>query len=70
MGGLSGCQSPGEIKRREVELGSHRWVDCLAVRTQERLRGGRWRWAPIAGWIVLLSKPRRDQEQGDGAGLS
>ena len=23
-------------------------------RTQERSRGGRWSWAPIAGWIVLL----------------
>ena len=24
-------RSPGEIKRREVELGSHRWVDCIAL---------------------------------------
>ena len=25
----SELQTPGEIKRREVELGSHKWVDCL-----------------------------------------
>ena len=25
----SELQSPGEIKRREVELGSRSWVDCL-----------------------------------------
>ena len=24
-------QNPGEIKSREVELGSHSWVDCLAA---------------------------------------
>ena len=46
-----------------MELGSHRWVDCLAVRTQERSRGGRWSWAHIDGWIVLLSEPRRDQKR-------
>ena len=25
------CQSPGEIKSREVELGSHSWMDCLVA---------------------------------------
>ena len=24
-------KSPGEIKRREVELGLHSWIDCLAA---------------------------------------
>ena len=52
-----------------MELGSHSWMDCLAVRAQERSRGGRWSWVPIAGWIVLLSEPRRDQEEGGGAGF-
>ena len=55
-------QSPGEIKSREVELGFHSRMDCLivelsmksALRSQERSRAGRWSWAFIAGWIVLL----------------
>ena len=63
---------PGEIKRREVELGSQSWMDCLVGdRSQERSRGGRWSWALIAGWIVLLlTDPREDEEEGGGAGLS
>ena len=27
----SELQTPGEIKRREVELGSHSWVDCVVA---------------------------------------
>ena len=38
-----------------MALGSHSWMDCLAAdRVQERTRGGRWSWALIAGWTVLL----------------
>ena len=41
------------------------------ARAQERSRGGRWSWSLIAGRIVLLlAEPRRDQEEGGGAGLS
>ena len=40
-------------------------------RAQERSRGGRWSWVLIDGWtVLLLTEPRRDQEQGGGAGLS
>ena len=54
-----------------MELGYHSWMDCLAAdRAQVRSKAGRWSWAIIAGWIVLLSEPRRDQEEGGGAGLS
>ena len=53
-GGELDCQeSPGEIKSREVS-----WT---VKRVQARSRGGRW-----AG---LSREPRRDQEQGGGAGL-
>ena len=56
------AQSPGAIKSKEVELGSHSRMDCLvvelsmksALRAQERSRAGRWSWAVMVGWIVLL----------------
>ena len=55
-----------------MELGSHSWMDRLtADRVQEKSRGGRWSWALIAGWtVLLLTQSRRDQEQGGGVGLS
>ena len=61
-----------EIKRKEMELNSYSWMGCLAVnRTQERSRAGRWNWSLTAGWIVLLlTEPRRDQEQGERDELS
>ena len=49
-------RGPGEIKSRDVELDS-------LERAQERSRAGTWSW-------TLKREPRRDQEQGRGAGLS
>ena len=34
----SRAQSPGAIKSREVELGSHSWMDCLAVVNEECIK--------------------------------
>ena len=50
-------ESPGKIKSREVELGSQREVDNH-LRVQARSRAGPSR------------EPRKDKEQGGGAGLS
>ena len=51
-------QSPGEIKSREMEMGCHSWVDCLAAsRDQERSRAGRWRWAVLQPDINKDIKP-------------
>ena len=52
-------QSQREMKSKEVELGSHSWMVCLAA---ELFLNGcfsdivfvRWSWAVIAGWIVVL----------------
>ena len=41
-------QSPGEIKRKEEELDSPENLGEM------RSRAGRWSWAVIAGWFVLL----------------
>ena len=50
-------KSPGEIKNRED---SHEQLD-YHLRVKARSRGGRRYWTS--------REPRRDQEQGDGAGL-
>ena len=48
MAARPGCGdgSPGEMKRRETELGSHRELD-KHFSVQKRSRGGRWSWAVI-----------------------
>ena len=61
-------ESPGEIKSREVELGSHRDLDNH-LRVQARSRAGRWSWALTEIWTIICGS-RLDQEQGGGAGLS
>ena len=63
----SELQTPGEIKRREVELGSHKWVDCLVgelfsktpgeilfSKTPGEIKRREVDWTLLAGWIVLL----------------
>ena len=62
------AQSPGEIKRREVELDSHEELDNH-LRVQARSRGGRWSWTLMKSWTIICGS-RRDQEEGGGAGLS
>ena len=64
-------ESPGENKRKEVELGSRRDQEKgSGAGLQERSREGRWSWAQgeIKRREVELGS-RRDQEKGGGAGL-
>ena len=52
---LAAARAQDRSRGREVELDSHSWTECLfADRGQERPRAGRWSWALIAGWLVLL----------------
>ena len=65
---MSGSQSPGEIKRREVELPkSHSWMDCLAVnRAQERSRAGTEMELNSHSWMVCLAADKAQERSRAG----